>query len=81
MAVSRDPGNRSSATDWLQLVGRLSWYDVLLAIIPVVLTLPVVASILFAVPIHDAVGVAGAVGLLLVVDALFVHSPVDSSTR
>lgn len=77
MAVSRNPGNRQSATEWLQLFGQLSWYDILLAIIPAVLALPVVANALFAVPLHYAVGAAGVAGMILLTDALFVHSPVD----
>lgn len=81
MAVSRSPENRSSATNWLRLWSQLSWYDVLLAIIPFVLTLPVVVSALFAVPLHAAVGVAGFVGMLPVLDALFVHPPVETSDR
>ncbi|MEF8814441.1 MAG: hypothetical protein V5A55_11570 [Halovenus sp.] len=81
MAVSRNPGNRSSVTNWLRLFSQLSWYDILLAIIPFTLTLPVVASVLFAVPLHVAVGFAGVVGMLLVLDALFIHPPVGASDR
>ncbi len=81
MAVSRSPENRSSATDRLRLWSQLSWYDVLLASIPFVLTLPVVANVLFAVPLHVAVGVAGFVGMLPVLDALFIHPPVETSDQ
>lgn len=75
MAVS-DSSGRSRRTGFRAFDG-LSRYDLVLTVIPVVLAIAFVVNALLGVPFEVAVAVAAGLSLALVVDALFVHPPVD----
>jgi hypothetical protein len=75
MAVS-DSSGRSQRTGFRAFDG-LSRYDLVLTVIPIVLAIAFVVNALLGVPFEVAVAVAAGLSLALVVDALFVHPPVD----
>jgi len=75
MAVS-DTSRHSGRTgfDWLDGISR---YDLVLTVIPVVLVVAVLANAFLGIPFEAAVACGAGLSLALVVDALFVHPPVD----
>ena len=80
MAVSRDTRYRDRTSFWRRLFGQLSWYDMLLAAIPLVLALPLIGYVLFPISLHVAVATGALLGGVLVVDALFVHPPTGTES-
>jgi hypothetical protein len=77
MAVNNGPEYRHQGSVWESLVGHLSRYDLVLTAIPLVLALAFVAYALLPIPFEVAVAGGAALSLAMVVDALFVHPPVD----
>lgn len=77
MAVSTGPERRQRDRFWETLFGQLSRYDLVLTVIPLLLALAFVAYALFAVPFEVAVAAGAGLNLVLVVDALFLHPPVE----
>ena len=75
MAVSRPPRHRQTSSFWTRLFAQLSWYDLVLAAIPLTLVVPLLALVVFSVSFHAALATGGVLGALLVADVLFVHSP------
>lgn len=66
--------------DWLRLRLRrlfasLERYDLLLAVIPLALTLAVATAKVLGVPVEAALLGGGTIGVLAMVDALFVRPP------
>lgn len=81
MVVSNNSENRQKIKVWQALVGQLSRYDFVLAVIPLVFALSLVVYALSSVPLHTSVGVAALVSGLFVADALYLNPPTESSMR
>jgi hypothetical protein len=79
MAVSRNSTQRQNDGFFDRLSAQLSRYDLLLAAIPLMLTLAVVASVVFSVSMHLSVAAAVLFCSPLLVDAMYVNPPTDSS--
>lgn len=77
MAVSNGPEHSGRGDFWKTLFGQLTRYDLVLAVIPLVLVMALVVHLLFAIPFEVAVAGGAGLSLAMVVDALFVHPPVD----
>jgi hypothetical protein len=77
MAVSNGPEHRRAGSFWETLFDRLPRYDLVLTAIPLLLALAFLAYTLFAIPFEVAVACGAGLSLALVVDALFVHPPVE----
>ena len=58
-------------------VGSVSYYDLVLAVIPAVFAVSVLVGTLLAVEPHVAFAVGSALAGLALVDALFVNPPTD----
>lgn len=55
----------------------ISWYDIVLCVVPVIFVLSVVIGTHAAVPMRVSVGVGAVLNLALFADVLFVHPPVE----
>ncbi|WP_340098306.1 hypothetical protein [Salinibaculum salinum] len=81
MAVSRSSRRNGSIRPLLGLVDRISWYDLLLVLLPLGFAVSLVAHVLTAIPFQIAIAGGALFGLVVLVDALFVHPPVDNPPR
>ena len=79
MAVSRDSANAQNDGFFDKLSGQLSRYDLLLAAIPLVLAFAAVAGVVFPVSLHLSVAGAALFCSPLLVDAMYINPPTDSS--
>lgn len=80
MAVSRNTGHRPRGTFWKQIFGQLTRYDLVLTAIPLVFVLALVVHTLLAISLHAALAVGAVLSIGAVMDALFVHPPVESES-
>ncbi|WP_302081339.1 hypothetical protein [Salinibaculum rarum] len=81
MAVRRNPGRIGTKRPRRWPFGEVSWYDLLLAVIPLGFALAFVAHVMTTMPFLVAVATGAVVGLVAVVDALFVHPPTRNPPR
>jgi hypothetical protein len=79
MGVAHGTENEQQTALWQRLRNRLSRYDVVLAAIPLLLSLAFVVHALFPVPVHLAAGAGAFVSSVLVADVIYIHPPVNSS--
>jgi hypothetical protein len=79
MAVSRNSTQVQNDSFFDRLSAQLSRYDLLLAAIPLMLALAVVAGVVFSVSLHLSVSAAALFCSPLLVDAMYVNPPTDSS--
>jgi hypothetical protein len=77
MAVSRGAEDQSG-TFYRRTVGRLSRYDLLLAVIPLVFALALVASVVTPVSREAALAGGAVLSSLCFLDAVYINPPVDS---
>lgn len=75
MAVSRDARHRQPRGFWRGLFAQLSWFDVVLAAIPLVFAFALVSYVVLPLSLHAAMAGGAVVSSALVADALFVHTP------
>jgi hypothetical protein len=80
MAVSRNPGQHSSTT-FSRLSQRLSWYDLLLAVLPLCFAVAYLVHLFGSLPLQPAIASGALLGLIVTVDALFVHPPTRKPPR
>lgn len=82
MSTSRKTGH-SNADGTVSLpldgLGSLSRYDVLLAVVPLGFVLALLAQAVFDLSLQQAVAVGAGFGVAVLVDALFVHPPVEGN--
>lgn len=71
----RDPFD--ALVDVLTAVDR---YDLLLAIVPVAFAVALVVAIVANVSVTQAVLVAAAIGVFVIVDACYLHPPIDQGS-
>jgi len=81
MAVRRDTGHRRRDALWRRLFGRLTRYDLVLAVIPIALLAASLVHVVLSVPLVTALGSAAIVSGLALADAIFVHPPVTGRPR
>lgn len=79
MAVSRPTGHRQTGLR-ARLLAQLTWYDLLLAVIPLAFAVPLLGAVFFPIPLHVALATGAVTAGLLVADALFVHTPTPDSS-
>jgi hypothetical protein len=65
----------------LGLLDRISWYDLLLVLMPLGFTVSLVTHVLTAIPFQIAIAGGALFGLVVLVDALFVHPPVEDPSQ
>jgi hypothetical protein len=82
MAVSRTtPGRTDTSGRYLSLLGGLSRYDLLLALVPLGFGLALLAHVVTDVSLLTAVAAGAVLGLAVLVDALFVNPPTGNTPR
>ncbi len=81
MAVSSRSGRKASVRPLLWLIDRVSWYDLLLAVLPLGFAVSLLGHVLMAIPFQVAVAGGALFGVVVLVDALFVHPPVEDSSQ
>jgi membrane associated rhomboid family serine protease len=81
MAVSDISGHRQKARFWKRLLGQLSRYDLLLAVIPILFGLALLTYLLAPVSLHVPFGASGLISGALVADALYFNPPARSVTE
>lgn len=81
MAVSRNSEQRQSSNVLEWFTRRVSRYDLLLAVIPVVLGLALTVGLLTGVPSHLAVLSGALFCAVLVADAVYFNPPTKHSSR
>lgn len=77
MAVSRRSGRTVLVRFLLGLIERVSWYDLLLAVLPLGFAVSMLAHVVTTIPFQIAIASGALFGVVVLVDALFVHPPVD----
>jgi hypothetical protein len=75
MAVSPDTGRPGPRKPFGGLLGSVSRYDLLLAVLPLGFLLAGLVYLVFAVPFEVVIAAAAVFGLAVTIDALFVHPP------
>jgi hypothetical protein len=83
MATSRNTGHsvtESSFRSYVDGLPELSRYDVVLAAIPLVFALTLSAHALLSVSLRLAIAAGAVLSGLLLVDAVYLHPPVKSSS-
>jgi hypothetical protein len=80
MAVSGRTRNRSRTEFWRQLSNRVSRYDLLLALVPLVFALSLVVSALTGLSLETALAGGGLASGLCFVDAVYLNPPVESAS-
>ena len=82
MAVSRNsPRRTDTARRFLVLLGGLSRYDLLLALVPLAFVLALLVHVVAGVSMLTAVAGGAVIGLVVLVDALFVNPPTADPPR
>lgn len=81
MAVSRNTEHSHSETVWKRVFGQLSRHDLVLTAIPLVFATALLAATVLPVPFLASLGAGALTSAGLLVDALFVHPPVDAGPR
>ena len=76
MAVSSNSEHRNAETIWERLFGRLTRYDLVLTVIPLVFVTAVLATTMLSVPFVPALAAGAVVSTVALADALFVNPPV-----
>lgn len=80
MAVSRNTEHSQTSSFWIRLLAQLTWYDLVLAAIPLAFAIPLLGLVVFSVPFHVALASGAVTGALLVADVLFIHTPTPESS-
>ncbi|WP_267162042.1 hypothetical protein [Halovenus salina] len=78
MAVSDNSKHRQEQA-WNRPLNRLSRYDLVLAVIPILFTASVLVSLFTPVSLHLAMGAGALTSALLVADALYLNPPTNAS--
>lgn len=79
MAVSRNTEHSQSETFYQRVFGQLSRHDLLLTAIPLAFAMALVATAFLPVSVLTGLGAGALTSAGLLVDALFVHPPVDAN--
>lgn len=75
MAVSRNTGHQRNSARLRRVSEQLSWYDIVLAAIPLLFALPLLAYAVIGLPFQAAIAIGSLMSLTLVADVLYVHPP------
>jgi hypothetical protein len=81
MAVSDISGNRRKAKFWKRLLGQLSRYDLLLAVIPILFGLALFIHLVAPISLQIPFGVSALISGALVADALYFNPPARAVTE
>jgi len=82
MAVSRNPLRRTDTSRrFLALLGGLSRYDLLLALVPLGFAVALLAHVVVGLSLLTAIASGAVLGLAVLVDALFVNPPTSDPPR
>lgn len=81
MAVSRNTEHSQSETFWQRVFGQLSRHDLVLTAIPLVFAMALAVTAVLPVSVLVGLGVGALTSAGLLVDALFVHPPIDAGPR
>ena len=80
MEINRGTEGKQQRNFWQQFRGRLSRYDLVLAVIPLVFALSLVGHALLPISLHFAVGAGALASGTLVADVLYLHPPTNPPT-
>lgn len=81
MAVGQNTGHRKSKAIWERVVGRVTRYDLVLTVIPLVFAMAVIATTALSVPLLAALAVGAVLSSIVLADALFVNPPIESGSE
>jgi len=76
MFRSDDDGHRSDGERPFDRIGDLTYYDLVLAVIPIAFLVSVLVGHLLSIPTRTALIAASVVGTLAMIDALFFNPPI-----
>ena len=75
--IGRPGTDRDPLETLVDVLTAATWYDLVLAVVPVAFAVALVVAHVMGVAVPLALTVAAAIGIAVMVDAMFVHPPVD----